>query len=63
MAAEVMREDMRGDAGDADFEEEVSGRAGPGGSVFQQRREGVEKRRGWSFVEGVDDGVGVIWER
>jgi hypothetical protein len=38
VAAEVVRECVRGngggDAGDADFEEEVSGRAGPGGSVF-----------------------------
>jgi len=67
VAAEVVRECVRGngggDAGDADFEEEVGGCSGPGGSIFEQRGDGVEKRRGWSFVEGVDDGVGVIWER
>jgi len=34
MAAEVVRECMSGDAGDADFEEEVGGCAGPGGLVF-----------------------------
>jgi hypothetical protein len=51
-----------GDAGDADFEEEVGGRAGPGGSVFQERGDGVEDRRGWGFVESVDDGFGAIRE-
>ncbi len=34
VAAEVMRNGVGGDAGDADFEEEISGCAGPGSSVF-----------------------------
>ena len=62
VAAEVMREDVRGDAGDADFEEEVGGGAGPGGPVFQERGDGVEDRRGWDFVETVDDGFRPIRE-
>ena len=62
MAAEVMRKHMGGDAGDADFEEEVGGCAGPGGLAIEERGDGVENGRGWSFVEGVDDGFGAIRE-
>ena len=62
MAAEVMREDMRGDAGDADFEEEVGGGTGPSGSVFQERCDGVQDRRSWGFVKSANDGNCAIRE-
>jgi len=62
MTAEVVREGAGGDAGDADFEEEVGGCARPGGLATEERSDGVENGRGWSFVEGVDDGFRVIRE-
>ena len=62
VAAEVVRECISGDAGDADFEEEVGGCARPGGLAIEERGDGVENGRGWSFVEGVEDGFRVIRE-
>ena len=62
VTAEVMRKDTGGDAGDADFEEEIGGCAGPGGSVFQERGDGIEDGRAWDFVESVDDGFRAIQE-
>jgi hypothetical protein len=54
---------MRGDAGDADFVQEVGGGTGPGGSGFEEREDGVEDRSGWNFIESVDDGLCLIGER
>jgi hypothetical protein len=62
MAAEVVRKRMGGDAGDADFEEEVGGCARPGGLAIEERGDGVENGRAWSFVEGVYDGFGLVWK-
>ena len=62
MAPEVVGEGVGGDAGDADFVEEVGGSAGPGGLVF--RRAAMESRIGVvgvSFRASTMD-VGVIGE-
>src|SRR5262252_999181 len=48
VAAEVVRQGVGGDAGDADFVKEVGGGAGPGGLVFEQRGNGVDDGCGWS---------------
>ena len=62
VAAELVRQCMSGDAGDADFEEEVGGCSGPGGSIFEQRCDVVENGRGWSVVEGFDDVRGAFFD-
>src|SRR3984893_17116836 len=48
VAAEVVGQCLGGDAGDADFEEEVGSCASPGGLVFYERGDGVEDRGGSS---------------
>ena len=53
---------MGGDAGDADFLEEVGGGASPGGLIFEKLGDGVEDRRGRGLVEGSDDGFRLIRE-
>jgi hypothetical protein len=63
VAAEVVRQGVGGDAGDADFVKQVGGGTGPGGLVFEKRGNGVDDGCGWSFVQGVRDGFGLPGER
>jgi hypothetical protein len=63
VTAQVVREGVGGDAGDADFVQEVGGRAGPGGSGFEESGDGVDDRSGRDFIESIDDGWCLIGER
>jgi hypothetical protein len=62
VTAQVVREGMGGDAGDADFEEEVRGCAGPLVSFREEGSDGFEGGRCRDFVERLDDGLFLIGE-